>query len=235
MADENEGDGNGDEGSDDGGGQAADIGQAIATAMAPLADGLTKLNDRIDGLTTHKGDDEYDDGGKGDEDTGQNDDPQDFDLMTNRELIGYVKGEFQKGFTQLSEDIKSTRASGEKTAAAAEAERMSAKHDDFWDLRREVSAQIEANPYLTLDQAYKLAKVENPDKVKDITDAKLKGTENDPEKVKAAAEERSKYPFGGLLPTSGKTSRNEKMTTDQAADAAWDEHFGSATTVNTVQ
>ena len=64
---------------------------------------------------------------------------------------------------------------------------------------------------ISVEEALVLAKAKDPEKV----------TRLDSEKKEMAPQEPD--PFVGLLPTSGKSSRNERMEAKDAANAAWDE------------
>lgn len=221
----------GDEDDEDGKVDQPDIGKAVAdavaAAMAPVVAGMTALQQKMQTPVKEEEEDEDDSpGGKG------GGEEVDFDLMTNKELVSHFQNEMVMMGKAFAKELNNMRSSGERTAAQVEAERVASKHDDFWDLKEEIGKEIKGNMYLTIEQAYKLAKVNNPDKVKTLQEAKeAKGKDGkDTKKEKEEEEDRKEMPFGGLLPTSGRVRPNQKMSMKDAGEAAWQSIFGTANT-----
>lgn len=104
-------------------------------------------------------------------------------------------------------------------AAAAEA------NPDFWDWQGEMTEVLKQHPDLNVEEALILARSGSPKKAKDI-----EGKRNAEADKKAAEEtERNRRErFGGLLPTSGVTTKSRRMSPKSAAEKAWDEVGASA-------
>ena len=87
-------------------------------------------------------------------------------------------------------------------------------------LKQETFDTLKSKPDLSVNEAFALAKANNPDKVKELTTAAE--TKAKEEQDKKAADEKPK--FGGLLPTGDLSGKEkEEMTRDEAVDAAWED------------
>lgn len=91
------------------------------------------------------------------------------------------------------------------------------EHKDFWTYSEEVKAILGKHPELNIEEAYVLAKHNVPDKVKGLDEAAIEAKKR--EDAKKAEERRQS--FGGLLPTSGKATKNKAMNVKDAAEQAW--------------
>jgi len=100
---------------------------------------------------------------------------------------------------------------------------VAGKHPDFWDWSKEIKEIAEASPGISAARAYKLARMENPDKAKQV-DEKHKAKDNEAGEKKGAG---AKPKFGGFTPGSGNTQQNSKMAKSEAAEKAWEETMGS--------
>lgn len=199
-----------------------DIAKAMQTAMTPLVGAMTKIHERLDSLDSPQDDA----GSRGRDQGGSSQDDEedpDWDNMTNSELMKSV-AKMLKGFKDdVDKRLDDTRGSVEVSDMKAEARRLASEYPDFTFFINEMKAEIEAAPGISLEKAYKLAKMDNPERVAEWE------KEHPPEKKEdnEGGDQKNVLEFGGLMPTSGVDRRNEKMNTDDAADAAFDEIFGS--------
>ncbi len=163
------------------------------------------------------------------------------EVMDRKDFLGVVLDQMGKKVATLIEDVVTEKlqpisdrfkvsddeASGIAKAQAAE-EYKELKNNPMWNgLLPNMQGIFKDNPSLSPKQLLALAKADNPEKVKEITDANpdfFKEKEGDEkEEVKT-----DKDGFGGLLPTStipGATV--EKMDADQASEKAWTKVFGA--------
>lgn len=107
----------------------------------------------------------------------------------------------------------------ESTAAGVRAQlaAVSKEKGDFWDWQGEMVDVLKKHPTLGVEEAYRLARAGNPDKAGKID----KGVQE--KEAETTKKEKPETTFGGLLPTSGRTSKNKRMSPKTAAEQAWDE------------
>ncbi len=191
---------------------------ALAGVMKGLADGITSLGSKMDQFIV--GQEKAAIPPPVTKEPVVEDDP-DFDLMTNTEIMGHMV----KGMSKMAEEIKGVieesvgevKDVSDKTAAEQEARQVMGAHPDLGAYVSEIKAEIKAVPGLSLEKAYYLAKINNPDKVAEVNAAANKDKEGeDEDKVKVPS-------FGGLTPTSGISTKNQRMKPLDAAAAAWNE------------
>ena len=122
-----------------------------------------------------------------------------------------------KGTAEVKDDVLRERA--EKAVMA-----VAEKNPDFWDWKDEIGEIATASPGISPARAYKLARMENPDKATKL-DVKYKAKDDGKggEKPKPVAKPK----FGGFTPGSGATQQNTKMAKSEAAEKAWEETMGS--------
>ena len=135
-------------------------------------------------------------------------------------FLAHIMGEINKSLSGLSDGLDkklsdiNDRADTDDTKAELRA--VTDKHKDFMDWAPEIQKIIKDSPGLSLSRAYKVARDENPDKMKEV-DEKYKDDGNKDTGNKPTG-------FGGLTPTSGvQTDMPADMTQDDAAEAAWSE------------
>lgn len=139
-----------------------------------------------------------------------------------KELAKYEVRKELKGVTKRLETDETTRA---KERYQQEVNNLAEKNKDFWEWKEDIRAQIENNPALTITQAFKLARADNPDKVEVMKKkyADKKATEDEGEDEKGGTG-KAKPPFGGLKPSSGRKApvSTKNVDTKSAMLAAWD-------------
>lgn len=174
----------------------------------------------------------------------------DLDGMSGSQLAGYMLDQMKVLLTPVSDRISQEADSTEAGKARASLEAAVKKYPDFIDFKNEIQLELKGNPYLTPEQAYLLAKNNNPEKVEALETKTQERKEADDKKTAETKEAEDKVKmketadkvtgelfgdaagsFGGLHPTSGEGSggtQKQDMTTDEASDAAWVEVFGAS-------
>lgn len=173
---------------------------------------MTKLEERLDAhATPPKGDDKSD--------TTTDDNEVDVDALDNRGLLKHMTGEISKLLEPIQKQLSHSDTKIEQTRASSEVEKAASSYNDFYDFKGEIEERIKANPNLSVDDAYHLAKVHNPEKVIALQEAAQKIEDDKKEEDK----KEEKSAFGGLLPTSTIGEPNQRMEAKEAANNAWDE------------
>ena len=125
-----------------------------------------------------------------------------------------------------SEQIKSVGTTAAEATIKAEFERLrSTVAPDIYDWQEEMVKIANETPGISVEKAYKLARLENEEKAREL-DIKY-GKIEEPKKEEETKKPTGDEIFGGLLPTSGKTVEAEDMTPEDAAEAAWEKVFGA--------
>ena len=187
-------------------------------AMTALLGTLGEMSETMKGLGTRLANLEEGDADPPDLDKGDDDDaPGDLDLLSNTELVGHLLKEIKKEIAPIGERLKAGEDIAVRDRTAATIDRLTRDNDDFMDFKDEIRDELVGNNNLTIEQAYKLAKINNPDKVIELAEAKKKDEPDEPDEPK----------YGGLLPTSGLHRKSSRMTQENAALDAWDETFGT--------
>ena len=125
-----------------------------------------------------------------------------------------------KTVSKSTADVKDEVARARVEKAVME---VAGKHSDFWEWSKEIKEIAEASPGISAARAYTLARMENPEKAKQV-DEKQKAKDNEAGEKKGSG---AKPKFGGFTPGSGNTQQNSKMAKSEAAEKAWEETMGS--------
>lgn len=108
--------------------------------------------------------------------------------------------------TETQQDINDTRLAGQL-------KELMNDHKDFLDWKPELAAIAKEHPTLSIDRIYKLAKIEDPEKAKELE-----------EKYKDDKGKDKDKDFISLMPTGGAyDDSEEKPTKEEAGNKAWDE------------
>jgi len=148
------------------------------------------------------------------------DDKNDLELMNRQEFLDHIVQTVQKAtIAPLSAKLDEKERQAAAAAAREKIETITKEDEDFWHFESEIRELARSHPSLAIDELYALAKVKSPEKVAGLEEAKAaKVAEEEKEK------EKNKVPeFSGLLPTSGMSSPNTRMTPVDAAEKAWDD------------
>lgn len=135
-------------------------------------------------------------------------------------MTGQMIKEVNKVLKPVSQQLETTSKEAEQDKLRAEVQKMRDKYPDFDEFKPEMQVILKDNPGIKIESLYKLAKVNNPEKVAELEKA-------DQEKNPNKGEEKAK--FLGLLPTSTNSADDDEdagnMDPDSAATAAWEEAF----------
>lgn len=153
-----------------------------------------------------------------DSDSGSKDLSMDLETMDRSQFAEHMSKNLlqiirKEMFEPLSEQIKGTQGRIGKMSAQDELSGMVEKHKDFADWREAMSQRLKGNEQLSLEDAYKLARADDPKKAAEL-DAKYNP------KPKTFDATLGFYGFGDSASTDAKSG---KMDAKQAAEAAWSE------------
>ena len=137
------------------------------------------------------------------------------DDMTGGELAEHLMGEVREVVKPIAERVQVESGERVKDQARTQIAEAAKANPDFWDWQAEIRTVLQKYPDLSVPEALILARSSDPEKA---TNLGKKERETKDEEVKAKEPQLS-----GLLPTSGKTSRNTHMTVQDAANSAWEE------------
>ena len=145
---------------------------------------------------------------------------KDIETMTRAEYADYLVGRVNK---ELVQPIATASEDTKREQTSAELKEISERYVDFWDFKDEVKDVITKSPNIGIEEAYFIARGKNRDKAVAI-DTKIAETKSANAQKEADQEKEDKRAgFGGLLPTSGQTSKAATLTAKDAANAAWEE------------
>lgn len=144
----------------------------------------------------------------------------DVEALSRAEFARYIVNQVQEKLVgPIHERIGSDEEEIQRRQARQEVARLEKEHEDFWDWQDEIAEVLRKHPTLEIEEAYRLARTTHPDKAERIDKAAA-----DKSRADAEEEPEDQTPdFGGLLPTSGKVSKNTNMSAKEAAEAAWEE------------
>lgn len=184
---------------------AEQFNQLVGT-VSNLAQNMQTIQSSISQLTEAGNTDD-------DEDAGDDDIGTDLETISRadfaKHIVSTLNKQFNKQLESLNEKIEKTSQNVEAVDTKTSLKEFSSQHPDFWDWKDELQGIVKETPGISIERAYRLARAENPDKARQLDE---KHTPSD-------AGKKSK--FGGLTPTSGQTSKTTKMSSSDAAEAAW--------------
>ena len=135
-------------------------------------------------------------------------------------MVGLMTKEVGRILKPLAERIDETQNSAEVDRLKREIVQARSDHSDFDEFKREIHASIKEHPSLSIEEHYQLVKSANPEKVEELE----KKAKEEEEAKKKEEEEKKVVRFGGMTPGSGgKTEKTGKMSTKDAAEAAFEE------------
>lgn len=213
--------------------------------LAALAEGMTKavgtFSEKIDGLTQRMDAIEQR-GAQGpeDEDDDEDEDPEpdpdddaDPDLMTGKELLTRVEKGIDRRFKGLEKRLGASDDRLSEAQARAQVDAAREKFPDFNEFTQEIADIARKQPTLPIDDMYYLAKARNPEKVakveaaqkKEASEKKVAEARKEADDERATAIEGRRKAFGGLTPTSGKATENQRKSFDDASESSWQQHM----------
>ena len=138
----------------------------------------------------------------------------DVEMMDNKDLVGYIEKRVTDAFTPWANQIQQMNDSSSRSNLTQEVNKLRSDEtthfDSFVNEVREVMEQKQGA--VSVEEALAIAKAKDPEKVQRLTAEQQKN-----------APKGEPDPFVGLLPTSGKSSRSDRMDGKEAAQAAWEE------------
>jgi len=113
----------------------------------------------------------------------------------------------------VAEKLEETNQGISDTRLTGELKQLMNDNPDFLDWKSELGAMAKSHPSLSMEEAFDLVRIKNPEKVIEMK-----------EKYKDVKEEDDKGSFLSLMPTGGAyDDSDEKPTKEEAGNKAWDE------------
>ena len=138
----------------------------------------------------------------------------DVEMLDNKGLASYVENRVQEQLRPLAEGIQNLNNTTVRTEVEEQVNKLrsdeTAHFDSFVNEVKDIMEKKGGS--ISVEEALVLAKAQDPDKVGRLN-----------EQQKKDAPDGGSDPFVGLLPTSGKSSRSDRMEGKEAASAAWEE------------
>lgn len=142
----------------------------------------------------------------------------DYDTMTNSELVNHLQtslvGAIEKllgdRLAPVVEKVNGVEQTHFRATIESQRDKLAETHKDFGDFKPEMIDLAKANPTLSLEQLYVLARGLHPDKAKAL-DAKYNPPPPPPQK------------WGGLTPAFGASANTPKLSREQASQEAYRE------------
>lgn len=225
-----EGDDKGKTGGDDTGGDDKDKGGNDKETLAKLTEGMSALAKAVEGIQTNMAADRK----KPDEDEEEEEETEDEDLDDKTletlprkqfadHLIGKVSKIIEKQLKGVQKEVTSVKEGVSREKVQEQVMKLAGEHKDFWDWKDEIAEIATETPGISPARAYRLARMENPDKVKKLDEKYKVGDGKDGGDDTSG---KGKKRFGGFTPGSSRTVQNSKMSKTEAADKAFDEIMG---------
>lgn len=168
----------------------------------------------------------------------------DLESMDRKQFADFLTGHMTKKVKSLIEGVNKqvgeVAETAKKTAVETQIEKAAGKFNDFYDWSNEMRDTHKRNPTLTVEEAYKLARANNPEKAarldahyKAASDSGGKNSGDDKSSQGGGGEqssgsgsddssgEQGKQSYGGMPPGGGKTATPRNMTKEQAIEDAW--------------
>lgn len=148
----------------------------------------------------------------------------DLETLSREEFMKHIFAQAEKSIVKPIREQLAGKDEADTRAAVRDQIRVATEsYGDFWEFEAEIKGALETHPNLSIDEAYHLARGKNSDKASaiDAKAAEVKAAAAKKEAETKAAEKGKQ--FGGLLPTSGQSTKSEHMEAGDAAEAAWEE------------
>ncbi len=181
----------------------------LSKTVTAVVDGVKSLTTGIDELKAHNA--------RGDEDEDEDEEVDDLDIerMSRTDFTKHIVDQVSKSVGKpIQDDLAAHKLSTDKAELAKQIQQAQTDHDDFMEYKDEIRALAQQHRSLSPEQLYGMAKLENPDKVKAVEEAKLKADEGNKNKGKS---------YGGMSGGSGAQTGKQNMNKDEAAEEAWNE------------
>jgi len=157
--------------------------------------------------------------GKGRETAPASDEGVDFETMSPKQIIEYVRKEYSIKSGSVSEEIDKKLGSLEDriglALAQVDIQLTASKHPDFWEHKDRITKIARENPTISAEKAYRQAKRDAKDELEDKLAV---------DGAKAERERKALTEKGGA---SGSSLGQKTFSKDEAADIAWKTAFGT--------
>lgn len=189
---------------------------SMTNLVSTLAQGQTGLQSSIQQLTEAlaKGKTSDDD----DDDTPALIDDDDLETMPRKDLVNLIRTSNEKQMAKLlkplMDKISATDGRLDEAITSVTVDKFQETHPDLMEWKGEIGKILQAGRAASVADAYTLARAESPEKVKTI-DAKYGEKKPEPEKFKGS--------FAGFPDAKSTSGANKRMTSAEAAAAAWEE------------
>jgi hypothetical protein len=199
--------------------------EALLERLAELEDASTSTG-TVQNIERSSLDDLADEGTRStDEGTQQRALPPNLDDMSNTEVAHFIVEEINR---QAAERLNKVEVSIETLRVLREIDKTASKYDDFWLYENEVKDSTMANPSMTIEDAYLLAKQKSPKQApKGEGDNASKRTRT--EKLLNLPSRAALGEKPGVAASSTEDMRSGK-TIKSAAERAWKETVGEGKT-----
>lgn len=144
--------------------------------------------------------------------------PSNLELLDRKDFMNIIVKKMSKIIEDqvkpVSEKTRNIEESTQLEQLRKERDELRGKHKDFDDWSEEMKGLFKQNPYLTMKQAYILAKSSDPKKAKKLESKYAEDDEDDNAKSKK---------FGGLTPVdrARKKTKGKEVKGEEATELAW--------------
>lgn len=184
--------------------------QTLATGQSGLQEAIAKLTESISSNNSQSKEEDF------------SMDDVDLETMSRKDLIAFISKQnesaINKAMSPFGDQIKSLGGKLDETISSYTVAKFQESNPDLMEWKTEIRDILQSGRSSQVADAYKLAKIDNPEKAKKI-DLKYKPViKNDEGKDKI-------FGFKGFPPNAGSAGgkSNTRMTAKDAATSAWDE------------
>lgn len=146
--------------------------------------------------------------------------PTDIDDLNNTQLVTYLVDTIN---SQAGERLNRIEVALETMRVAREIDKVENKYEDFWTYGEKIKEIALANPALTIERAYHLAKAEMPKQKPTGDQSKQREPTRTERLLKLPARTYGEKPS---IATSSTSEMNRGMSLKSAAERAWEENVG---------
>lgn len=150
--------------------------------------------------------------------------PTDLDEMSNTQLVQYLVETIN---AQAGRRLEQTEEQIQTIKVAREIDKAEAKYKDFWTYGNKIKEIALANPALSIERAYHLAKAEMPKQPPTDDQSQRREPTRTEKLLKLPARTYGEKPS---IAASSMTDTNRGMSLKSAAERAWEETVGKGKT-----
>ena len=146
--------------------------------------------------------------------------PADLDDLNNTQLVTYLVDTIN---SQAGKRLEHVEVALETMRVAREIDKVENKYTDFWTYGNKIKEIALANPALTIERAYHLAKAEMPKQPKTGEESNKRGQTRTERLLKLPARTYGEKP---TMAASSTSEMNKGTSLKSAAERAWEETVG---------